>query len=308
MAQTRRIDLFIIKKCCNRCIFCSERNKLDGSELSFAKIKNILVAERSRGANLVHFVGGEPTLHTHFPEILKLSKALQYNTFIISNAIMFSSYEFCIRTLPYLDEIMISIHGHNNKIHSINTRNPAAFMSVLQGMKNLQKYYKGRLQATTAITNLNYRFLAKIAELIHNFGITEYQCMSIVPTGEGSRTFYEIFPKFSVLSPHIINAIRFCELKNIKIRFSGIPMCILGDRYAYSYDLWEPFKIDNRKDHDGAIRLWNEPHTYVENNFKIDIGRIKTRKCRQCLKNSVCGGVYKKYFLKYSDDELIPFK
>lgn len=311
MKKSDRIDFFIVKKCLNNCIFCSERFKLDNSELSLSEIKEILSYERERGARLVHFVGGEPTLHSKFPEILKIAKQLNYNVFIITNAIKFSSESFCKKTLPYLDEIMVSVHGHDKKTHGENTRNPDAFDLLSKGLDNLKKYFKGRLEATSAITVNNFRHLHEIARLIDGIGIKEYQCMSVVPEGEGSKNFLRISPSYAELSKELERVIKYCEKKGIKIRFSGIPMCILSDKYMYSHDLWEPFKVDNtefdRQKKKEKIILWKEPGN-VTRDFKIDIGRIKTKKCKNCAKKMICGGIYQKYYEEYGDEELIPFK
>ena len=307
MYFSKRIDFFITRKCLNRCVFCSERPKLDGSELTLAQAKRVLKQEREKGAELVHFVGGEPTIHPKFPEILKFAKSLGYNIFIITNVIMFSSKEFCEKSLPYLDEIMCSVHGHNAKIHNANTRNPKAFKKVLEGLENITERFTGRLEATTAITKWNYRYLTEIAKLINRFQIKEYQNMSVVPTGEGGQYFFEIAPTLIDLKPELRRAIKYCDNKKIKIRFSGIPMCILGNKYEYSYDLWEPFKIDNEETWDDEIELWKEPGD-MRKGFKIDLGRIKTTKCKKCAKRNICGGIYEKYYRKYGDFELRSFK
>jgi MoaA/NifB/PqqE/SkfB family radical SAM enzyme len=305
MKTDNRIDFFIVKKCLNHCVFCSEKPKLTGSELPLSKIKKVLSEERKKGAQLVHLVGGEPTLHSQFPRVLKLTKSLGYNIFIITNVIMFSSAKFCEETLPYLDEIMVSIHGPNAKIHNANTQNPRAFKKVMAGLKNLKKYFKKRLEATSAITKINFRHLTEIAKLIDRFGIKEYQCMSVVPQGSGRTNFLTITPTLTELKPEINKVIDFCENKNIKIRFSGLPMCLLGKKYIYSHDLWEGFKITDTLSGQDKIKLWKEPGANTD--FAIDIGRIKTAKCRKCLKSGICGGVYRIYYQKYGDKELNPF-
>lgn len=302
MKHSRRADFFITKKCTNSCIFCSEKFKLDGSDLPFDKIKRVLKEQKKKGVELLHLVGGEPTLHPDFPAILKFAKALGFKIFIITNGVKFGSTEFCGQTLPWLDEIMVSLHGHDVKTHNANTRNPGSFKKILSSLKNLKKSFRGRLEATTAITNENYQDLDKIAALADRFGIKEYQCMSVVPAGEGDKNFFEIVPQYERLIPYLKKVINFCESKEITVRFSGIPMCILGEKYIYSHDLWENFKLEEDS---GKIDLWQEPGR--ADDFEIDIGRIKTGKCRQCFKKEICGGIYEKYFQKYGEAELKPF-
>lgn len=306
MERANRIEFFIVKKCINNCVFCSERDKFDGSELSLKEIRKRLTGEKQCGVNLVHFMGGEPTIHSKFDKILILSKSLGFRTHIITNGIKFSSKSFCDRTLAYLDEIKISIHGHNSKIHDANTRNRGSFKHMIKGFDNLAKSYKHTLMATTTITKINCSYLLDIARLINKYGIKDLQFISIIPSGEARRNFFRIIPRFNELKSIIGEVIRFCDENNITARFAGLPMCTLGGNYVYSSDLWEDFKVKNIDTHDDTLQLWKE--TAVDNNdFEIDIGRIKTKKCKVCDKNSICGGIYNKYYQQYSDLELAPF-
>lgn len=306
MTHSKRIDLMIIKKCINKCIFCSESLKFTGKEVLLNKVKKILIKERKNGAELVHLVGGEPTIHSQFSEIAKYAKFLGYRTFIITNGIMFSSLSFCEKVLPYIDEIMISVHGHDKKSHNLNTGNNLAYDSMISGLKNIKKMFKGRLEATTAMTIYNYKYLTEIAKLINKFGIKEYQCMTIVPTGKGGENFFSISPTLKDMAPEINRVIGYCDKEDITVRFSGVPMCILGANYLLSHDVWENFVLDDKFGY-GSIELWKEPDKFSDS-FKIDMDRVKTGKCSGCEKRLICGGIYRKYYNKYRDRELKAFK
>ena len=307
MLKAKRIEFFIIKKCINNCIFCSESDRFDGSELALDSVKRTLSGQKKKGVELVHFMGGEPTIHSRFQDILVFSKGLGYRTHIITNGIRFAGKSFCKATVPYLDEIMFSVHGHNARVHNANTRNPESFLKLVKGIDNVSQYAKTSLTATTSITNLNFRHLKKIAALLDKFSIKELQFISIIPSGEGKRNYLNIIPRMLDLKDAIEEVVSFCISKGINARFAGVPMCILGKHYTYSSDLWEEFKIDNSGSHNNKLKLWKEPGIEGKGGFKIDIGRIKTAKCKGCSLNNLCGGIYQKYYLKYGDDELTPF-
>lgn len=308
MAQAQRIDFFIIGRCTNKCAFCSESYRMNGQEIGLDKIKEVLSAEKAKGAELVQFTGGEPTIHSKFPEMLEFAKQTGYRTFIITNGAMLSSEAFCKRVLPYLDEIMFSVHGHNEKIHDKITNNKGSFKKLLEGIENTKKYYKGIVRATTCATNINLPHLIDIAKLINNFQVKDYQLMTLVPAGRGRENFYELMPRLSVLKGKIKELIDFCNNHSIKIRFSGVPMCILGKDYGLSCDIYEAMKIDNEEKHNGNVELWREPGKYDDKEFRIDMGRIKTGKCKNCSKKVICGGIYQIYYDKYGDSELKPFR
>jgi MoaA/NifB/PqqE/SkfB family radical SAM enzyme len=161
--------------------------------------------------------------------------------------------------------------------------------------------------ATTTITKINYRHLLNIAKLINKYAIKELQFISIIPSGEGKRNFFEISPSLKEFAGATDELVDYCNEKGISVKFAGVPMCILGKNYICSYDLWEEFKVDNTDIHNNKLTLWKEPGAEAEE-FKIDIGRIKTNKCEICAKESICGGIYQKYCQRYGDKELTPFK
>lgn len=308
MGQAQRIDFFVISRCTNKCVFCSESYRMDGQEMAYEKIKDTLIRERAKGAELVQLTGGEPTIHSKFLKILKFAKQLGYRTFIITNGAMLSSEAFCKKVMPYLDEIMFSVHGQNEKIHDKITNNKGSFRKLLEGIKNTKKYYNGAIKATTCLNNINLPYLLDIAKLIDNFQIKDYQLMTVVPGGRGKENFYELTPGLSVLKERIKEIANFCKEHSIQLRFSGVPMCILGENYNLSYDIYEAMKIDNKEKHNGIMELWREPGKYDSKEFRIDMGRVKTRKCNECAKNDICGGIYYLYYDKYGDKELKPFK
>lgn len=274
---------------------------MDNSEVSLVKAKSILKNERKKGAEVVHLVGGEPTIHKNFLEIAEYAKRLGFTVFIITNGIKFADEKFARKASGVIDEIMVSVHGHTKSVHSKNTGNPAAYEKMIQGLGNLQKYFSGRLEATTAITKHNAEHLVSIAKLINSFGIKEYQCMTIVPAGNGGAHFLDVSPKLLDLQKEIDAVVEFCKSKSVSVRFSGIPLCILGDHYLLSHDLWETIQIDEQE---GDIELWQEPGR--ENSLLIDMGRMKTNKCNGCSYKGICGGIYKEYYKHFGDEELKP--
>lgn len=303
MYHGKRIDFMITRRCMNRCIFCSEAFKMDNSEVPLVKAKAVLKKERENGAEVVHLVGGEPTIHKKFLEIAAYAKKLGFTVFIITNGIKFADEEFAKRAASVIDEIMVSVHGHTNGVHSKNTGNDKAYENMIKGLGNLQKHFKGRLEATTAITRHNAKHLLSIAKLIDSFGIREYQCMTIVPAGNGGVHFLDVSPKLLDLQKEIDAVVAFCNQKGVRVRFSGIPLCILGEHYLLSHDLWETIQIDEQE---GGIELWQEPGR--EKNFLIDMGRMKTDRCNSCSYKGICGGIYKEYYKHFGDKELNPIQ
>ncbi len=304
--ESRRVEYFIVNKCTNNCLFCSEHHKFDGTEIGMEKIENVLKSEKGKGAELIHFMGGEPTLHSQFFSALQKAKEMGFRTYIMTNGARFCYEKYCNKVLPLLDEISVSIHGSNSMVHDGQTRNKGSFDILVRGLKNICRDFKGELIVNTTLTNKNYTDLANIARLIERFGIRKWNLINVIPSGNAEENFFEIIPRLRHLRKPLKDLLEFIGSKNILLRISGIPLCLFNGKYEYSYDyLSTCFKLDNLEVHNNKLNLWLEPGN---TNDKIDIGRIKPVKCKACRLNQFCGGIYYKYSLKYGTSEIKPIK
>jgi len=313
MFKVKRIELFITNKCSNNCIFCSEIKRFDNTELAFESIKNILLAEKQKGARLVHFMGGEPTLHNHFIDILRLSKALNYRTHLISNGIRFADPLFCKTAFLYLDELGFSIQGHNKKIHDLHTHNNGSFRQLGKAFKNAREYYQGRFLVNVTITRYNAKFLTHIFKLVSQYKPSSVRFLNLVPHGNALGNYRKLSIPFSELKGSIRKLISISGKSGIELRFGGIPLCVLGkENYLYSYEAYEPeMRTGNTFKKKKEMCLWNKEISTEKRHSNparqiIDMGRIKIYTCKKCVLLAVCGGVFEKYLEIYGTKEIIP--
>jgi MoaA/NifB/PqqE/SkfB family radical SAM enzyme len=196
MKKVKRIELFIVNKCNNRCIFCSESERMIQGEMNIQEIEKILKNGVKKNIKLVHLMGGEPTLHSKFIEILKLAKNLGYSIYLISNGFQFSDKNFCLASFPYIDELGFSLHGHNLLLHEHHVKTPGSFNKLLKALNNAKKYYKGRLFINITVTNLNVGKLLEIATLANQYQIVEIRFLNLVPSGLAKSKYEKIVARF----------------------------------------------------------------------------------------------------------------
>lgn len=300
-----RLDFFVTRECRNACVFCCESELMTGRQLPFADAVRTLAEERRRGAEVVQFLGGEPTLHERFPELAQAAKRMGMTTFVVTNGGRFSDPAFCERAFPWLDEIMVSVHGWDRASHEAVTRGRGAWANLRAALGNAGASFKGRLIGTTTVVGSNADGLGRIAELCAGFGAREYQVLTVVPKGRGDRAFARLHPRYRRLGPAFARLSSVCRRLGVELRFSGVPLCALGPDWRLSHDLYENFSLDARPALDRPVDLWREPGAPLD--WTIELGRVKPAKCAPCALAPRCGGVYAAYQEAFGDDELVPF-
>lgn len=315
MFKISRIELFIANKCSNDCIFCSENSRFDNSELPFRFIVEVLKREKKQGARLVHFMGGEPTLHSKFIEILHAAKSLNYQTYVISNGIMFADEIFCSKTFKYIDELCLSIQGPDKYVHNLHTCSKNSFGILIKAFKNVKKYYKKVFFVNITITKYNAASLTDIFKVVSKYSPHCVRCLNLVPSGNAKNDYKNLVVNFSKLKQYSRKLTEYSKESGIPLRFGGVPLCILGrDNFTYAFEVYEPeMRIGRRFKNDSEMCLWNREISIQKSisNFSsniIDMSRIKIAKCIKCRLFSVCGGIFEEYLKIYGEKEFTPFK
>lgn len=292
-----RLDFHISYICLNRCIFCSEKNRLarfSGLNLAPEEIKKVLTEKRKQGFEYVTFTGGEPTLSNNLSFALKLAKLLGYRTCTTTNGYGFSDEKYCKAILPYCDEIMISVHGSSAEMHDSLTGRKGSFEIFRKAMRNIYNEYAcgGKknlfLMTNTVLTDCNasgiadmYRMLAEMPHL--------RQCLLSNPAPEGGA--YRHYAGLE-LPPDYAAAIAGDAATIISgagkiMRFFGFPACRLGKYAEYSNDFyWSPRLTVERGIVNGAAAL---RETVSERPTRR---RHYEKQCISCQHYGKCGGFF----------------
>jgi MoaA/NifB/PqqE/SkfB family radical SAM enzyme len=277
-------------------------SKFKDHPLSFKEISDFLNKKKKEGLISVNFTGGEPTLYPEFENLLKLAKELKLKVYVNTNGERFADPAFAKKTAPFIDEICFSFHGADKKIHDFLMGKNGSFQKQLRGVKNLSTY-PVKFFSNLVVNKFNSKYLERIAEFSFNKGIKELLISNIVPEGRGLENYSKLTIRLRDAKKIIPRLVKIADSKNKIIRFFGFPMCVLENYAVCSND----FFFDKRLYLERAFKN-GKPILKEKKIFSPAYKRIRPTKCKICLYNKVCGGIFEEYYKNFGDEELEPIK
>lgn len=293
--MSKRLEIYSTFKCNNNCLFCVEKeNREKYNNIQVFKNKDDILTKlksyKDKGYNHLNLLGGEPFIENNIIDILETAKSLNFSVALATNGILLADEKLAKECLPLIDDLIISIHGHNKELIEKQSQNKNLYDKLLIALKNIKKYFKGRLlKANCVINALNYKYLLSIFKFIANKGIREvnFTAMEILPHNE------KIAVNFNKLKSQVPKLAKFAEDNHLILKFSDIPLCFLGDNYILSnhlfFDFRDKFNNNNEKD-----------QSYFRK-------KIYPALCIKCQKKSICQGLDINYFNFSGDKDLASF-
>lgn len=302
-----RLELHVAYTCSNSCIFCSESMQLalfNKNDLDKKTVLSVLNWAVSKGISHVSFAGGEPSMHENIIDFLKIGKRLGLRTYMGSNGGKFFLRKFCSRSLPFLDEVCFSVHGHERALHDLHTKNNKSFDRVMKAFSNVNSApYPVDLFCNSVITKFNIDYLHEMMKLFLSFNKVKLILVSnLSPEGAGESRYSELAVRLKTLKIKIPLIVALVEKARRSVRFFGVPLCVLKGYESFSNDIWWTPRV--------TVEQWKKGCSVLLKrtlSIEPDRKRIKTGKCRNCQKSSICGGIFEKYFELFGDNELIPY-
>lgn len=299
------IDFHISYRCPNKCIFCSAAGpikRFKAHPLRIADIFAVLAEKRRQGFGSVNFTGGEPTLISSFPSLVKKTKSLGYRIYVGTNGGRFIEKDFCAETAPFLDEVCFSAHGHTAGLHNSLTKNNKSFERLQRAMDNLSKFATVYFSSNTVITKYNFGSLEKILGFLIKKSVKRALFSNLAPEGRGLEDYDRLAVRLNDLKNSIPRLVKISDKAGIIIKFFGLPACVLNGSACYSNDFCWDARLNIEQDRDKRFYLRAEACHFP------DRGRSKTKRCRDCFYTGVCGGIFEEYLRRFGDGELRPFK
>jgi pyruvate-formate lyase-activating enzyme len=219
----------LTRRCNNRCLFCHDSDRQDGSNVPLAQVLTEIRTGRERGAERLVLSGGEATLHPGFLEAVAAGRAAGYRWVqVISNGRMFSYERFTRQAAAAgLDEATVSVHGHTAELHDELAGAAGAFAQAIRGIQNLQR--AGRVVSVDVVVcRPNVGVLQDILRFFMSMGIMEFDLLHLVPFGrafdaERDRLFYDPATE----APRLLEALRMAELPGVHLWTNRWPAPLL---------------------------------------------------------------------------------
>jgi len=313
--RDRRLHICMGEVCNNNCIFCMDkggRQRQRHLELIDPE-ETLRFMEENRDLGEVLFTAGEPTLHESLPRLIAHAKRLGFRRIgVITNGRRLAYQVYAERLLNAgLNSVVISIHGHDARLHDAQTRTPGSFEQTAAGLRVLADLKADRelhLSTSTVVNRRNLPHLSKILPFLLAFPLDQIVLNACQPLGRAAELFDKLVPAYTEIITELSGALEGLPRDEwARIRLLDVPPCLLASLPE-------------------EIRGWVEEHQHFERRgglprgFGEETQRQGTRAavqkrdfdavqrafgppCEGCTLRERCDGVWRRYVEEYGWNE-----
>ena len=207
---------------------------------------------------------------------------------------MFSSLDLCKKVIQAgATEFSPAIHGYCEEQHDYLTRSPGSFRQTVRGIKNL-KSLGAVILTNTVVVKSNHRDLPKIANLLVELGVDQFQFAFVHPMGNAMKNFDNIVPYISLASPYICEGLQIGIDAGKRVMAEAMPYCMMKDYEEYVAERIIP---------ETEIRGKEYQNTDDYTRQRRIEGKAKFSQCSECKYNKICEGPWREYPEKRGDKE-----
>lgn len=300
------LDVFLNYACQAKCPFCYNpplTPELIAWKLPVERLAHELLEGAKKGFRGVTFSGGEVTLLSELPTMLRLARKAGYASIgVISNGLRLADPAYArALTDAGLTFCCLSVHSGEPALHDELLGVPGAFAKILSALENL------RAEKIPVVLNfvVTRRNAAAAAAFVERFGplpgVVEFQLY--FPHYEGLMTVHADRLKLAVSEARgpLEDALARARRLGVedKVFVYNVPPCALPSVPMSRLRNWErestSLLIDPKGVDDG--RFQNERRD-----------RYKNARCGECSLDARCLGYERGYVERYGDGDLRPVK
>lgn len=291
-------DLKLGFNCNNNCRHCVITEKKKAGSLTFEQVLQIL-NDRPKDVDVIQVTGGEPTTYEYLPDVLKyIRQDLGLGIVMQTNGTGFANPEFFKKCQPYLDHVHIAIHSCIPEIHDFIVQSPGMWEKTILGFQNLISDPNIYVTTQTVLSRYNILTVYDTFDFIQKMAPgTQMSFTYPHMMGNAWRNRKEVCFRYSEYYLEIQRILaRFHELMFVE----SIPPCYLHPYTDVMYNSTEGDILYHTIDRIGVD--FSDGIDQVKNYNILDAeDRRKGPKCKECIYNKKCVGVWKEYFDLFKD-------
>jgi len=301
----KKTDIKLGYACNNDCIHCVVSDFKDillrkGSSENLTTEQYIeeMTESRDKGAELIVFTGGEPTIRQDLIPLLIKAREMGYKIQIQTNGRRFNDRGFAEKVAACgIDTYCIALHAHTAEVHDSITRRKGSFKETSEGIKNLMDLHQNVI-GKFVISKYNVTFLKETARLFVELGMTRVSVTFPHGCGNARKYFLDVVPRYDDLAPSLYQTLQYLEERDIIIDTEAIPFCLMTGFERYVQDLtYSPEdRIELKQLGVDKTIDWNLERKNIKKKFA---------NCRCCRYDSLCEGPWKEYPENYGESEFI---
>jgi radical SAM protein with 4Fe4S-binding SPASM domain len=167
--------------CCTGCYATSQLLNYPQKEIAKEKAEDILNLLNELNINRLTLIGGEPTKYSYLEKIIKFGSGKDIEISMVSNGRNLKDKDLARRLKQSgLSQVTISIYGPTAEIHDRMTGVRGSFIETMGGIDTCTKE-DIKLSTNTVISNVNYKVLPQIINLLKDKEITEMAFNLFIP-------------------------------------------------------------------------------------------------------------------------------
>jgi MoaA/NifB/PqqE/SkfB family radical SAM enzyme len=271
--------------CNNHCVFCLDTLAHDGNMRDREDVKKQILEGRKAGATRLILSGGEPTMHPHYVDFIKLGRLAGYRKIqTVTNGRRFQYPEFLKQCLDAgLNEITFSLHGPNAKIHDALVGVKGAFEQETAGLRGALADGRPVVNVDIVINRGNVKHLPDMLEKFYGMGVKEFDLLQVIPFGNAFREGKDIlFYDLEEMRPYLLKAFAWSKRPDVHIWLNRFPPPHLE---GFEHLIQDPYKLNDevkgRKEE--YARLLEED---------IDLDCREPDRCKHCYLERLCDTLY----------------
>lgn len=280
----RKALLKVGYSCNNNCVFChSARLRGRLPNLGLDELKTRIRLAKLRGAQMVVFSGGEPTLRPDIGELARFCAAHGLRSGLATNGRRLVYKAFVDELVRQgLSFVYLSFHSASRAGHS-RSAGTDSFHQILAALSHLAG---AGVETTvnTVVTRLNIGELPAIVDLLAARGAAKLKFSAVEPKGAALEN-PELCPPLAQTAAAISSVLRYGRAKYPGTRFGceGLTPCLLEDYHALNDDL-------------AANDFFLFQEAFEDRLFAPDnANRGKLPACVDCAQEERCPGVFAGY-------------
>lgn len=306
------VEIDLTNSCNYNCLYCRNGMLNKKEYIDYDDVKKIILELYKNNIFNVNISGGEPTLHPHFEDIIKLLNEYNIVWNLTTNGSLLDKRMAKLLKENNVNSVFITLAGMNDDtdgyIKSARNTYTKAIAAIDNCIRNSIDIHVGYL-----LTSLNVKDIDKFIEYAKNNNLS-VKLMKIKPIGTAlfntelyidDDTYDRVLNKMKdELGNKLLDSEQNQQIENINC-MAGVTTCVIGADYnVYPCVMF----LGNKDVSSGSIKnrtlkdIWNNSPVLEE--FRSP--RIFLQKCNSCSKKNKCkGGCRGNAYLKARDYHLI---
>ena len=308
MAEGDRFEIQLGHLCNNRCVFCVSgqlTHKRQAPLLDPDLLKQRISDARASGHRTLTLLGGEPTIQPFFLDVVRHAVSLGFERIVVFtngsrlwrddvvDAVLATGGDF---------EFRFSFQGATQEAHERTTRRRGSWDQLLSSLDHVRARGR-RATVNMCVVRQNFESVDRFADLLVPRGVAQLHVDMLNPYDTGVMSDDElssILPRLSDLAAPLERMVRAFP-EGFDVNVGNLPFCVAPSIAPFIHHGGEPTFTVTADDF-GAESLQQERDKYAVKRA----GKVKPDRCRACVFDDRCSGVFEAYAERHGLDELQP--